>query len=84
VGAIYRNDASLGAKGGTSAAHGGSEAGNGEATDDTNYTNVLGCPTAYTQRNSGSAVRIHPTPLGGETRMVSTPGSIARWLMLPK
>jgi hypothetical protein len=32
--AIYRNDVSLRTKGRTSASHGCSEAGNGEATDD--------------------------------------------------
>jgi len=54
--AIYRNDVRLGAKGRTSAAHGGREPGHSEATDDTDYSNVLGGPTAHTR---GSAVRIH-------------------------
>ena len=59
--AIYRNDVRLGAKGRTSAAHGGREPGHSEATDDTDYSNVLGGPTAHTLRNSGSAVRIRLT-----------------------
>ena len=45
VGVIYRDDVDLGAQSRTSASHGGREAENGEATDDTNYSNVLGGPT---------------------------------------
>ena len=35
VGVIHRNDVRLDARSGTRAMHGGSEAGNGKATDDT-------------------------------------------------
>ena len=51
--AIYRNDRT------SAATHGGREPGHSEATDDTDYSNVLGGPTAHPLRNSGSAVRIH-------------------------
>ena len=50
--AIYRNNRT------SAAAHGGREPGHSEATDDTDYSNVLGGPTAHTR---GSAVRIHLT-----------------------
>jgi hypothetical protein len=54
---------------------------NGKATDDTDRSNVPGCPAAHPQRNNGSAIRIHlPTPLEPETTMVRTCRSIARWL----
>jgi hypothetical protein len=35
MGAVYRSTVSLGIKGSTSAGYGGSKAGNGETTDDT-------------------------------------------------
>ena len=65
----------------TTAAHGISEPGNSEATDDTSYGDLLDSSPAHTQRNNASAVRIQKRhPLDGETRMVSTPSSIALWL----
>ena len=50
MGALYRNEIGLGVKSRTSASHDGSEAGNGKATDDTDYSNVPGGPTARTLR----------------------------------
>ena len=83
--ALHRNNISWGAKRSTSAAYGSSEPGNSEATDDTNYGDLLDSSPAHTQRNDVSAVRIQlDTPLDGETRMVSTPSSIALWLRLRK
>ena len=67
VGMIYRDDVDLGAQSRTSASHGGSEAENGEATDDTNYSNVPGSPAAHPLRKNGSAIRIHlRLPLAGK------------------
>jgi hypothetical protein len=49
-----------------SACHGGSKADNGKATDDTNYSNVPGGPTAHPRKN-GSTIRIHlRLPLAGK------------------
>jgi hypothetical protein len=80
MGVVHRNDVNLGAKSNTSAGHGGSKANNNEATDDTDYSNVPGGPTPHTLRKNSRAIRIHlRPPLGGETRMVSTCRSIARW-----
>jgi len=65
---VDRNDVHLGAKSGTSAGHGGSKANNGDATDDTDYNNVPGGPTAHTLHN-GSTIRIHlRLPLTGKLR----------------
>ena len=83
--ALHRNNVSLSAKRRTDAAHGISEPGNSEATDDTNYGDLLDSSPAHTQQNNVSAVRIQrDTPLDGETRMVNTPSSIALWLILRK
>ena len=83
--ALHRNNISLGAKRSTHAAHGISEPGNSEATDDTSYGDLLDSSPAHTQRNNASAVRIQlRLPLDGETKKVSTPSSIALWLILRK
>ena len=83
--ALHRNNVSLGAKRSTNAGHGISEPGNSEATDDTSYGDLLDSSPAHAQRNNASAVRIQLRhPLDGETRMVSTPSSIALWLILRK
>jgi hypothetical protein len=67
VGALYRNDIGVGVKSRTSASHDGSEAGDGEATDDTDYGNILGRLTAHTLRKNSSAIRIHlRLPLAGK------------------
>jgi hypothetical protein len=64
---VHRNDVNLGAKSSTSAGHGGSKANNDEATDDTDYSNVPGCPTTDTLRNNGGPIRIHlRLPLAGK------------------
>jgi hypothetical protein len=82
VGVIYRDDVDLGAQSRTSATHSDSKAKNGEATDDTDYSNVPRGPPAHPLRKNGSCYSYpSPTPLSGETRMVSTCRSIARWLM---
>jgi hypothetical protein len=67
VGVIYRDDVDLGAQSRTSATHSDSKAKNGEATDDTNYSNVPGGPAAHPLRKNGSAIRIHlRLPLAGK------------------
>jgi hypothetical protein len=50
VGVIRRNDVRLAARSGTRPVHGGSEAGSGKATDDTDYSNVPGGPTPHMLR----------------------------------
>ena len=66
MGVVYRDDVDLGAQSRISACHGGSKADNGKATDDTNYSNVPGGPTAHPRKN-GSAIRIHlRLPLAGK------------------
>ena len=46
---------------------GGSKAKNGEATDDTGYSDVPGGPAAHPLRKNGSAIRIHlRLPLAGK------------------
>jgi hypothetical protein len=52
----YRNDVRLDARSGTRAVHGGSETGNGKATDDTDYSNVPGGPTPHALRKNSSAM----------------------------
>jgi hypothetical protein len=79
VGVSHRNDVRLDATSGTRAMHGGSEAGNGKATDDTDYSNVPGGPMPHTLRENRVYSYPSPTPLGRETRMVSTCRSIVRW-----
>jgi hypothetical protein len=67
VGVIYRDDVDLGAQSRTSATHSDSKAKNGEATDDTDYSNVPRGPTAHPLRKNGSAIRIHlRLPLAGK------------------
>ena len=47
--------------------HGRSEAGNGKATDDTDYSNVPGGPTPHMRRKNSSAIRIRlRLPLAGK------------------
>ena len=53
-------------------AHGGGESGNGEATDDTNYGDILWPLGGSQQRNKLGAVRIHLRHYG-KSRTVSTP-----------
>jgi hypothetical protein len=67
VGVIYRNDVRLGAQSSTSPSHGGSKTRNRKATDDADYSNVPGGPTAHSLRKNGSADRIHlRLPLAGK------------------
>ena len=67
MGVSHRNDVSLDARSDTRAVHGGSEAGNGQATDDTDYSNVPHCPTPHTLRKNSSAIRVHlRRPLAGK------------------
>ena len=67
MGVIYRNDINLGAQSRPSAGNGGSKAHSGEATDDTDYSNVPGGPTPHPLRKNGSTIRIHPpTSLNGK------------------
>jgi hypothetical protein len=67
VGVDHRNYVRPDARSGTRAVHGGSEAGNGKATDDTDYSNVPGGPTPHSLRKNSSAIRIHRRlPLAGK------------------
>jgi hypothetical protein len=52
VGVIYRNDVNLGAQSSTSASHGGSKTANRKASDDADYSNVPGGPTAHPLRKT--------------------------------
>jgi hypothetical protein len=53
IGAVYRNDVRLSAKGCTSTGYGGSKACNGQTTDKTDQGNGPGEPAAHTQRKDG-------------------------------
>ena len=78
--AFHRNNVGLSAKRCASAAHGSSEPGSSQATDDTNYGDLLdSSPATRSKITSVLFVSISDTPLDGETRMVNTPSSIARW-----
>ena len=59
MGVIYRNDINLGAQSRPSAGNGGSKSNSGEATDDTDYSNVSGGPKTHPLRKNGSAFGIH-------------------------
>ena len=64
-GCDHRNNVRLDARSGT--VHGGGEANNGKATNDTDYSNVPGGPTPHTLRKNSSAIRIHlRLPLAGK------------------
>ena len=62
-----------------------SEPGNSDATADTSYTAIFNSSPAYTSKiTSVLSVSISDTPFDRETRMVSTPSSIALWLIFRK
>jgi hypothetical protein len=74
VGVIHRNDVGLSANRGTRAVDGGSQAHNGKACDDTDYSNALDGPAAQPHSNNGSVVRIHlRLPLAGKLDGQHTP-----------
>ena len=62
VGVIYRDNVDLGAQSRISASHGGSKAKNGEATNDTDYSNVPSGPAAHPLRKKRQCYS-YPSPI---------------------
>jgi len=74
VGVIHRNDVGLGVNRGTRATHRGSQAHNGKASDDTDYSNALDSSAGQPHSNYGSVIRIHlRLPLAGKLDGQHTP-----------